>query len=56
MCKGADSVIIDRLNEKSKDSEIFHETNNFVKVYAEEGLRTLFLAEKYLDENEYFEW
>lgn len=27
-----------------------------MKTYAEEGLRTLFLAEKFLDEEEYYAW
>ena len=56
MCKGADSVITERLSASSSKSTTFHETSDFVKVYAEEGLRTLFLAEKYLDENEYSAW
>ena len=56
MCKGADSVITERLCASSRNSSVFHETSSFVKIYAEEGLRTLFLAEKYLDEDEYFEW
>lgn len=48
MCKGADSVITDNLSEYSKNSTLFSKTSNIVNAYAAEGLRTLFLAEKFL--------
>ena len=56
MCKGADSVITERLCASSRNSSVFHQTSSFVNAYAEEGLRTLFLAEKFLDEDEYNAW
>ena len=31
MCKGADSVITDRLNEESLESEVFHKTGDYVE-------------------------
>jgi len=50
MCKGADSVIEERLSKESKDSSMFMKTQNDVDKYASEGLRTLYLAERYVDE------
>ena len=44
MCKGADSVIEERLSEESKDSDCFKKTKVHVDSFAEEGLRTLYLA------------
>jgi phospholipid-transporting ATPase len=56
MCKGADSVIYERLSQASKDSAVLRKTQEYVDAYAEEGLRTLFLAEKIIPEREYEEW
>lgn len=56
MCKGADSVITERLNSKSKNSSMFKKTEQFVEDYAKDGLRTLYLAQRYLDEDEYHDW
>ena len=56
MCKGADSVITERLNPKSKNSQMFKKTEQYVEDYAKDGLRTLYLAERFLDESEYNEW
>lgn len=56
MCKGADSVIEQRLSKQSKNSQLFFQTQGHVDRYATEGLRTLFLAERYLDENEFKIW
>jgi len=45
MCKGADSVIHDMcMSDKSKASKVYKETQKHVNKYANEGLRTLFLA------------
>lgn len=44
MCKGADSVIEARLSQESRSSWVMKKTQEFVDEYAEEGLRTLFLA------------
>jgi len=56
MCKGADSVISERLSEESKDSELFATTNIAVEGFAREGLRTLYLAEREISETEYEVW
>jgi magnesium-transporting ATPase (P-type) len=48
LCKGADSIILPRLNEGT--SPALSVTQGFVDKYAEEGLRTLLLAQKVLDE------
>lgn len=56
MCKGADSVIQERLTEESKYSEIFKSTQKNVDNFAEQGLRTLYLAEKYIDQQTYDSW
>ena len=56
MCKGADSIIAERLSVESKESDVFNNTQHYVDMFAEEGLRTLFLAEKYLDPVEYNDW
>jgi magnesium-transporting ATPase (P-type) len=56
MCKGADSVIAERLNQASMNSDVFTTTTKFVDNFAEEGLRTLFLAERYIDEQTYAIW
>ena len=53
-CKGADSVIHERLDvDDVKMVETRVANTRFVNDVAEEGLRTLFLAEKVLDEREF---
>lgn len=56
MCKGADTVITERLTPESKASELFSRTETIVNGYAQEGLRTLYLAETFLDEQAYEAW
>ena len=56
LCKGADSVILERLSDDSRHGQVLAETQNCVNICAEEGLRTLFLAEKVISEKEYKEW
>ena len=56
MCKGADSIVAQRLTEESLRSTDFLQTQTEVDKYANEGLRTLFLAHRYLDEQTYQEW
>jgi len=46
MCKGADSVITERLSKQSLSSKCFLETDRIVTRYANEGLRTLYLSQK----------
>ena len=53
MCKGADSVITDLLSEDSLNSEIFYQTSRAVDTFATSGLRTLYLAEREVSEDEY---
>ena len=56
MCKGADSVIMERLSMASLNGEVLSKTQGFVDLYAEDGLRTLFLAERIIPEEEYKIW
>ncbi|KAL8260791.1 hypothetical protein R6Q59_024840 [Mikania micrantha] len=54
LCKGADSIIFDRL---SKNGRMFEEaTTKHLNDYGEAGLRTLALAYKKLEESEYVSW
>ncbi|KAG4403343.1 hypothetical protein GLYMA_01G092900v4 [Glycine max] len=54
LCKGADSVMFERL---AKDGREFEEkTLEHVHEYADAGLRTLILAYRELDENQYKEF
>ena len=56
MCKGADSVITERLSRQSLESDVFKKTQRSVDDFAEEGLRTLYLAERTIEEGEYKAW
>jgi len=56
MCKGADSVVMERLSQASLNGEVLSKTQTFVTQYAETGLRTLFLSERYIDQKEYDIW
>ncbi|KAK6134007.1 hypothetical protein DH2020_032249 [Rehmannia glutinosa] len=51
LCKGADSVMFERLAENGRDYE--EETREHVNEYADAGLRTLILAYRELNEDEY---
>lgn len=54
LCKGADSIISDRL---AKNGRVYEQvTNKHLKEYGENGLRTLALAYKKLEESEYNAW
>lgn len=53
MTKGADSVIQKLLTVESLNSEMFQVTKQHVDEFATQGLRTLYLAEKYLNEEYY---
>jgi len=53
MCKGADSVITDRLSKESLQGKIFIETDRVVTRFANEGLRTLYLAQKKLNRKQW---
>ena len=54
MTKGADSIIIPRLDESN--SQNVEATKRYVDNYAEEGLRTLLLGQRRLSYNEYHQW
>ena len=54
-CKGADSVIYSRL-KKGEQSELRKLTAEHLEMFAREGLRTLCIAQKELDETEYATW
>jgi len=56
MCKGADSIIAERLSRQSKGSSDYLKNQEFVDRVADEGLRTLFLAERVLDEKTFAVW
>ncbi|KAL0429911.1 UNVERIFIED_CONTAM: putative phospholipid-transporting ATPase 4 [Sesamum radiatum] len=54
LCKGADSIIFDRL---SRNGRMYEEaTTKHLNDYGEAGLRTLALAYKKLDEDKYSAW
>ncbi|XP_029405747.2 phospholipid-transporting ATPase ID isoform X2 [Bactrocera dorsalis] len=53
-CKGADNVIYDRLSTSQND--IKARTQDHLNKFAGEGLRTLVLAERHLDEAYYMDW
>ncbi|KLU83953.1 phospholipid-transporting ATPase 1 [Magnaporthiopsis poae ATCC 64411] len=52
-CKGADTVILERLNESNPHIEM---TLQHLEEYASEGLRTLCLAMREIPEHEFQEW
>ncbi|KAF2112573.1 hypothetical protein BDV96DRAFT_497629 [Lophiotrema nucula] len=52
-CKGADTVILERLGKNNPYTEI---TLTHLEEYAAEGLRTLCLAMREVPENEFREW
>ena len=57
MCKGADSIIKERLDLKSDSNSLeMDKTQKYVDEYAEEGLRTLLLAKKSLERQYYDAW
>ncbi|KAA8532783.1 hypothetical protein F0562_032816 [Nyssa sinensis] len=54
LCKGADSVMFERLAKNGREFE--EETRDHVNEYADAGLRTLILAYRELNEEEYKEF
>ncbi|KAD0007806.1 hypothetical protein E3N88_44926 [Mikania micrantha] len=54
LCKGADSVMFEKLSKESQPFE--DQTKNHINKYAEAGLRTLVIAYRPLDEEEYKRW
>lgn len=56
LTKGADAAIFPRLDITKIDANIVPETTKQLERYASEGLRTLVLAEKKLDESTFLSW
>lgn len=64
LCKGADLVILERLNKdfrQQKDLEesqkrLIEKTNQDLENFANEGLRTLCLAYRFISQQEYDKW
>jgi phospholipid-translocating ATPase len=54
-CKGADSIIYSRLR-RGEQTELRKTTAEHLEMFAREGLRTLCIAERLLDEGEYIAW
>lgn len=53
ICKGADSIIEARLKP---GQDLFNVTNEYLEVYANEGLRTLLICYKFVDDDVYTAW
>lgn len=56
MCKGADSVIYDRLKKDPSTEKLRAETLEYLTKFAAEGLRTLVCGMSQLSRNDYLEW
>lgn len=56
ICKGADSIVTGILSEESKNSDLFKLTQDQVDEWADEGLRTLFIAERIIPVSEFDHW
>ena len=54
-CKGADSVIYERLT-KDHDQALKEQTSKDMEMFANNGLRTLCISYRYLEEEEYLNW
>ncbi|KAH7104048.1 phospholipid-translocating P-type ATPase [Auriculariales sp. MPI-PUGE-AT-0066] len=54
-CKGADSIIYSRLS-KTHDEQLKTTTRNDLDEFANEGLRTLCVARRYINEEVYRDW
>eukprot|EP00744_Colponema_vietnamica_P008499 GILI01012121.1.p1 GENE.GILI01012121.1~~GILI01012121.1.p1 ORF type:complete len:816 (+),score=91.47 GILI01012121.1:311-2449(+) len=56
LCKGADSIICERLRNKDSTSKILVDLNNALSGYGSEGLRTLVIAYSVLEEEPFKAW
>ncbi|KAL6005935.1 Phospholipid-transporting ATPase 6 [Asimina triloba] len=54
LCKGADSIILDRLSKNGRQYEV--DTVRHLHEYGDAGLRTLMVAYRKLEESEYSAW
>ncbi|CDW88026.1 phospholipid-translocating p-type flippase family [Stylonychia lemnae] len=55
-CKGADSVILNKLAKKGNIDEEIQATHDYLRQYGEKGMRTLVYARRDLDQSEYDKW
>lgn len=55
-CKGADSVIFDRLSSEGNSPELLSLTSSHLEMFASDGLRTLSLAYRIIPIEEYNSW
>jgi magnesium-transporting ATPase (P-type) len=55
-CKGADSVILSRLEAKARTQPFMQATARHLDEFAIEGLRTLCVAYGQMDEERYAKW
>ncbi|KAI8373699.1 hypothetical protein BD560DRAFT_446220 [Blakeslea trispora] len=55
-CKGADSTISNLLTKAGQDEQMLQKTFDDVDKFSENGLRTLLLAYRILEEDEYKRW
>ncbi|KAG7663499.1 DNF1 [[Candida] subhashii] len=56
ICKGADSVIYSRLSKTANDPNLLESTSKHLEEYATEGLRTLCIAIRELNWDQYTAW
>ncbi|AAS54610.2 AGR120Cp [Eremothecium gossypii ATCC 10895] len=56
LCKGADSVIYSRLDRSRNDPKLLERTALHLEQFATEGLRTLCVAQREIDWDEYLNW
>lgn len=56
ICKGADSVIYSRLSKTENDPEVIASTAQHLEQFAQEGLRTLCIAQRELSWAQYSAW
>ena len=54
--KGADSEIIKRLSERSRKTECFKKINNDIDYFSNLGYRTLMIAYREIDEDDFNKW
>ncbi|SGZ57242.1 CIC11C00000002623 [Sungouiella intermedia] len=55
ICKGADNVIYQRLSPSTPD-DLLKKTALHLEDFAKEGLRTLCIAQKSMDESQFYSW
>jgi magnesium-transporting ATPase (P-type) len=56
MCKGADSIIAERLAKTDANMAVMSEEDKHLVKYAGSGLRTLLLAEREISQADYEAW